>query len=279
VDRTYKLYIGGKQARPDSGYAATVANASGQVVAEVAPANRKDVRNAVEAARGAARGWARATAHNRAQILYYIGENLAVRADEMARRIASLTGASAKVAADEVARSVERCFTCAAWADKYDGRVHATPFRNVTIAMNEPIGVMGIVAPETPSLLGFLGAVLPPIAMGNTVVSVASERWPLPALDCYQLFDTSDVPGGVINVLSGARDELAAVLAAHDDVDGMWYFGPAAGGAAVEKLSAGNMKRTWVDLGTPPDWLDPAIDEEFLRQATQVKNVWVPYGA
>ncbi|MBS1241468.1 MAG: aldehyde dehydrogenase, partial [Gemmatimonadetes bacterium] len=131
------------------------------------------------------------------------------------------------------------------------------------------------------SLLGFLSAILPPVAVGNAVVAIPSERWPVLATDCCQLFDTSDVPGGVINLVTGARDELAGVLAAHDDVDGIWYWGTREGGVAVERLSAGNMKRTWVDEGQGRDWLDEADGEgeEFLREATQVKNIWIPYGA
>jgi aldehyde dehydrogenase (NAD+) len=278
IDRTPKLYIGGKQVRPDSGYSLPVLDASGRQIAEVGQGNRKDIRNAVEAARKAV-GWAHATAHNRAQVLYYLAENLAVRGEELARRITSLT-ADGEGAAREVALAIERIYAYAAWADKYDGFVHHTPYRNVTLAMPEPIGVLGLVCPESPPLLGFVSAVLPAIAMGNTVVAVPSTPAPLLATDFYQLLDTSDVPPGVVNIVTGARDELAAVLAAHDDVDGIWYFGSAEGGAAVERLSAGNMKRTWVDHGHARDWLEPRTGEgeEFLEQATQVKNIWVPYG-
>jgi aldehyde dehydrogenase (NAD+) len=179
-----------------------------------------------------------------------------------------------------VAQSIERIYAYAAWADKYDGRVHHTPFRNVTLAMPEPIGVLGVVCPDTAPLLGFVSTVMPPVAMGNTVVAVPSARAPLPATDLYQVLDTSDVPGGVINIVTGVPEELATVLAAHDDVDGLWYFGTAAGATEVERLSAGNMKRTWVDYGRGRDWTDPMSGEgeEFLEQATQVKNIWVPYG-
>jgi aldehyde dehydrogenase (NAD+) len=278
IDRTPKLYIGGRQARPDSGYSLPVLDASGRQVGEVGHGNRKDVRNAVEAARKAT-GWARTTAHNRAQVLYYLAENLAVRGDELARRITTLTG-DAEAAAREVALAVERIYAYAAWADKYDGAVHHTPYRNVTLAMPEPIGVLGVVCPEMPPLLGFVSSVMPAIAMGNTVVAVPSTPAPLLATDFYQVLDTSDVPAGVVNIVTGIRDELAEVLAAHDDVDGIWYFGSQEGGAEVERLSAGNMKRTWVDHGHPRDWLDPlrGEGEEFLEQATQVKNIWVPYG-
>jgi aldehyde dehydrogenase (NAD+) len=279
IDRTAKLYIGGKQVRPDSGYATPIRDAAGAVAAEAPQGNRKDIRNAVEAAH-AARGWASATAHLRAQVLYYLGENLAAREAEFAARIASLTGADSDAAAGEVRAAIRRVFYYAAWADKYDGAVHATPFRNVTIAMNEPVGVLGLVAPVEAPLLGFLSLVLPAVAMGNTVVAVPSEPWPLLATDLYQVLDTSDVPGGVINIVTGRRKELAAVLAGHDDVDGVWFFGPQDEAAEVERLSAGNMKRTWAEWKSRAWAAEPdGQGAEFLRQATQVKNIWVPYGA
>jgi aldehyde dehydrogenase (NAD+) len=278
IDRTPKLYIGGKQTRPDSGYSLPVLDAGGRRIGEVGHGNRKDVRNAVEAARKAS-GWARATAHNRAQVLFYLAENLAARGEEFGRRIAALTG-DAGAAEREVALAIERIYAYAALADKYDGFVHHTPYRNVTLAMPEPIGVLGVVCPDAPPLLGFLSAVLPAIAMGNTVVAVPSSSAPLLATDLYQVLDTSDVPAGVVNIVTGVRDELAPVIAAHDDVDGVWYFGSAEGSGEVERLSAGNMKRTWVDYGQERDWTDARLGEgeEFLEQATQVKNIWVPYG-
>ena len=278
IDRTPKLYIGGTQTRPDSAYSLPVLDRSGQQIGEVGQGNRKDIRNAVEAAHKAASGWARATAHNRAQVLYYIAENLAARAEEFGRRLTGFQDAAS--AEREVALTIERIYTYAAWADKYDGSVHHTPYRNVTLAMPEPIGVLGVVAPDDWPLLGFLSTVLPAVAMGNTVVAVPSSRAPLAATDLYQVLDTSDVPAGAINIVTGLPDELARVLAAHDDVDGIWYFGSAEVSAEVERLSAGNMKRTWVDLGRSRDWTDPrrGAGEEFLEQATQVKNIWIPYG-
>jgi aldehyde dehydrogenase (NAD+) len=279
IDRTAKLYIGGKQVRPDSGYSIPIQDADGALAAAAPQGNRKDIRNAVEAAH-AARSWASATAHARAQVLYYLGENLAARESEFAARLASLTGATPDAAAGEVRAAIRRAFYYAAWADKYDGAVHATPFRNVTIAMNEPVGVLGLVSPVEAPLLGFLSLVLPAVAMGNTVVAVPSERWPLLATDLYQVLDTSDVPGGVINIVTGRRKELATVLAGHDDVDGVWFFGPRDEAADVERLSTGNMKRTWAEWD-PRDWGDEHDGQgpEFLREATQVKNIWVPYGA
>ncbi|MGQ0814187.1 MAG: aldehyde dehydrogenase family protein [Gemmatimonadota bacterium] len=279
IDRTAKLYIGGKQARPDQGYSMPVSDSRGALIGEVGLGNRKDIRNAVEAAHKAA-GWARTTAHGRAQVIFYIAENLAARADEFTRRLAELTHASDEVARAEVELSINRLFTYASWADKWDGHVHQTPYRNVTLAMNEPIGVYGVVAPDEAPLLGFISTVMPAVAMGNTAVAIPSERWPLLATDLYQVFDTSDLPGGVINIVTGKRAELTEVLAAHDDVDALWYFAADDGSALVERLAAANMKRTWVSNGYARDWTDPRQAEgpEFLRHATQVKNIWVPYG-
>jgi aldehyde dehydrogenase (NAD+) len=280
LNRTPKLFIGGKQARPDSGYSRLVLGLDGHPLGEVGEGNRKDVRNAVEAAH-AATDWGRVTPHARAQILYYLAENLSARADEFARRIAAQTGEDLTSATAEVEASIARLFTYGAWADKYDGAVHGAPLRGVTLAVHEPIGVVGIACPERLPLLGFVSLVAPAIAMGNAVVMVVSEAHPLSATDFYQVLETSDVPAGVVNIITGPRDALALVLAEHDDVDAVWYFGPAAGAGAVERASAGNMKRTWVADGAARDWRDPARGEgrEFLREATQVKNIWVPSGA
>ena len=276
IDRTPKLYVGGKQVRPDSGYALAIHDAAGAYVAEVGRGNRKDVRNAVEAAHAAVK-WSTTTAHLRAQVLYYLGENLAARADEFAARLALGSGHDGAV---EVESAIQRCFAYAAWADKYDGAVHHTPYRNVTLAMPEPMGVIGMLCPDEAPLLGFLSCVLPAIAMGNRVVAVPSERWPLAATDAYQLFDTSDIPGGVINIITGMKKELLAPIAAHDDIDAVWVFGTRDDATEAEKLSAGNMKRMWTEW-TLRNWADPLVGEgpEFLRHATQVKNIWVPYGA
>jgi len=276
VDRTPKLFIGGKQVRPDSGYSIRIAGADGRVLGEVGEGNRKDLRNAVEAAHAASGSWSKATGHNRAQILYYIAENLAARADEIGRRISALTGGDG---AAEVEASVRRLFTYGAWADKYDGQVHQVPLRGVALAMNEPLGVIGIACPDEQPLLGLVSLVAPAICAGNTVVAIPSERAPLAATDFYQVLETSDVPAGVINIVTGAKDALAKTLAEHDDVDAMWYFGSRDGVKAVELASAGNMKRTWCEFA-PRTWTDAGDGEgrAFLREATQVKNIWIPYG-
>ena len=277
IDRTVKLYIGGKQARPDSGYSYPIYANDGTLLGEAPLGNRKDIRNAVEAARKA-EGWAKATAHNRAQVLYYIGENLSQRSDEIRARLTRVVGEAQ--AALEVTKTIERVFSYAAWADKFDGAVHNPPFRNVSIAMNEPVGTIGMVAPADPPLLGFLSIVLPAIAMGNTVVAIPSERYPLIASDLYQLFDTSDLPGGVVNIVTGRAHELTKVLAEHDDLDAIWSFTDEASAEQVKLLSVGNLKQVFTNEGRAIDWFntEQAEGRWFLQHAVQVKNIWVPYG-
>jgi aldehyde dehydrogenase (NAD+) len=279
IDRTPKLFIGGKQTRPDSGYSRRIMAPNGEIAGEVGEGNRKDIRNAVEGAHTAYKAWSKATGHNRAQILYYIAENLASRATEFADRIQRMTGRDSSDATREVDAAVSRLFTYGAWADKYDGAVHSVPLRGVAIAMNEPIGILGVACPNEFPLLGFVSLVAPTIAAGNTIVAIPSEPHPLSATDFYSVLETSDVPDGVVNIVTGAKDALSKILAEHDDVEGMWYFGSREGVKAVELASASNMKRTWATWHTR-DWLDAPDSEgrEFLRQATQVKNVWVPYG-
>jgi aldehyde dehydrogenase (NAD+) len=277
IDRTVKLYIGGKQARPDSGYSVEVRAADGHLLGESPLGNRKDIRNAVEAARKA-EGWARATAHNRAQVLYYIGENLSQRAEEIAGRLAQVVGK--KQASSELQLGVERIFAYAAWADKYDGAVHNPPFRNIALAMHEPVGTTAIVCPAEAPLLGFVSLVMPAIAMGNTVVAIPSEAYPLIIGDLYQVFETSDLPGGVVNMVSGRGDELLKVLAEHDDVDAIWSFSSEASSATAKSLSVGNLKQVFSNEGRAIDWFSSEQGEGrwFLHHATQVKNIWVPYG-
>src|SRR5207245_1580971 len=216
IDRSVKLYIGGKQARPDSGYSIPVYGNAGALLGEAPLGNRKDVRNAVEAARKG-EGGGKTTAHNRAQVLFYTAENLSQRGEEIRKRLAAVVGEVP--AADEVRSSIERIFSYAAWADKFDGAVHNPPFRNIAIAMNEPIGTMGIVCPDETPLLGFVSLVMPALAMGNTVIAVPSETYPLIAADLYQLFDTSDLPGGAVNIVTGYISQLLKVLHEHEDVD------------------------------------------------------------
>jgi len=277
IDRTVKLYIGGKQARPDSGYSMPVQAADGKLLGEAPLGNRKDVRNAVEAARKAD-GWGKATAHNRAQVLYYCAENLAQRRSELVQRLSEVVGE--KQAAAEVELGIERIFSYAAWADKFDGAVHNPPFRNIAIAMNEAIGTVGVICPAEVPLLGFLSLVMPLLAVGNTVIAVPSERYPLITGDLYQLFDTIDLPGGAVNIVTGYASQLLKTIAEHDDVDAIWCCGDDALVASAKAMSTGNLKQVWTNEGRAIDWFDPKQGEGrwFLENATQVKNIWVPYG-
>jgi len=277
IDRTVKLYIGGKQARPDSGYTIEVRGADGRLLGEAPLGNRKDIRNAVEAARKA-ESWGKATAHNRAQVLYYIAENLSQRRQEIAGRLAGVVGK--KQADAEVSLGIERIFSYAAWADKYDGAVHNPPFRNVALAMKEPIGTVGVVCPADAPLLGFLSLVMPAISTGNTVIAIPSEKYPLITGDLYQVFETSDLPDGVVNIVTGRTAELMRTLAEHDDVDAIWCFTDAAGATAAKTLSVGNLKQVFTNEGRAIDWFDVKQCEGrwYLDHSVQVKNIWVPYG-
>jgi aldehyde dehydrogenase (NAD+) len=248
---------------------------SGKLLGQAPMANRKDVRNAVEAARGAA-GWSKTTGHLRAQILYYIAENLSARTGEFATRIDALKGG--RQGAKEVTASIERLFTFAAWADKFDGQVHSVPIRGVAMAMREPVGVIGAICADEAPLLGLVSVMGAALAMGSRAVLVASEPYPLVATDFYQVLETSDVPGGVVNILTGSHDALAPALAGHMDVDAMWSFSSSDISAVIERESAGNLKRTWVNNATAHDWMDAGNARAFLEAATEVKNIWVPYG-
>jgi aldehyde dehydrogenase (NAD+) len=277
IDRTVKLYIGGKQSRPDSGYSVEVRGLKGELLGESPLGNRKDVRNAVEAARKA-ETWAKTTAHNRAQVLFYIAENLSQRANEITGRLALAVGH--KQASEEVRLSVERLFSYAAWADKYDGAVHNPPLRNIAIAMNEPLGTAGVICPADTPLLGFFSLVLPLISAGNTVVAVPSEKYPLIAAELYQVFETSDLPGGVVNLVPGRLSELLKVLAEHDDLDALWCYGDDHLCATAKALSVGNLKQVWTNEGRQLDFSQAQQGEGrwYLEHSHQVKNIWVPYG-
>ena len=216
----------------------------------------------------------------RAQVIYYIAENLSARAEEFTRRIVLLSGREEEAAREELDLCISRIWHYAAMADKFVSCVHATPFRNVTLAMKEPLGVIGIVAPEEAGMLGFVSTVMPAIAMGNRVVVVPSQHYALLATEFYQVLETSDLPGGVINIVTGDQDVLADTLARHLDLEGMWYWGSRAGSKLVEEEAAASMKRTWVNYGLFHDWADPeqGQGESFLRKAVEIKNIWIPYG-
>jgi aldehyde dehydrogenase (NAD+) len=278
IDRTVKQYIGGKQTRPDSGYSYPVYGRDGAMVGEAPLGSRKDIRNAVEAARNVAAKWAKTAAHGRAQVLYFMAENLVQRRAELVAKLSAFV--VPEQAAIEVDYSVERAFAYAAWADKYEGSVHNPPMRMVTLAMKEAIGTVGILAPDDAPLLGLMSLILPAIAMGNTVIAVPSESAATLMGELYQVFDTSDLPGGVVNLVAGRAMELGKTLAEHDDVDAIWSFRDEASSAMVKAASIGNLKQVFSNEGRVVDWFDPkqAEGRSFLRHATQVKNIWVPYG-
>lgn len=281
IDRTPKMYVGGKQARPDGQYSVPVLAADGRVMGQVGNGNRKDVRNAVEAAHAVSGNWGKRSAHDRSQILFYIAENLSIRRQEFGGLIKDMTGCSEEDALGEVDASISRLFYYAAFSDKYGGRVQETTLYGLTAQINEPIGVIGIACPDEHPLLGFVSLVAPAVVRGNSVVALPSEKHPLSATTLYQVLDTSDLPGGVINILTGNSEHLTKNLVTHEDVEAMWYFrGDAEGSFHVENLSAGNMKRTFTDYGSARNWLDNMAGEgeEFLIEASQSKSIWVPMG-
>ena len=176
-----------------------------------------------------------------------------------------------------MAAAIQTLFTFAAWADKYDGQVHGVPIRGVALAMKEPVGIIGVICADEVPLLGLVASMAPAIAMGNRVVLAASEPYPLAATDFYQVLDTSDVPGGVVNILTGCHGEIAPALASHLNVDAIWSFSSSDLSGDIERASAGNLKRTWVNNARATDWYNTS-SAQFLAASTEVKNIWVPYG-
>ena len=217
--------------------------------------------------------------HQRAQVLYYLGENLAARAEEFAVRIDLQTGGGLRSGRSEVDAAIRRLFLYAAWADKHDARVTSTMSRHTTLAMNEPYGVAGVLAPDAAPLLGSLSLILPLIATGNRVVLVPSGRHPLSMTDFYQVMETSDLPAGVINIVTGERSALASTLADHDEVDLLWGVAGADDIRSCEERSAGNLKRVWMLDELSADIADATFEgRRLLDRATQVKTIWIPYG-
>ncbi|XP_057312854.1 aldehyde dehydrogenase family 16 member A1-like [Hydractinia symbiolongicarpus] len=281
IDRTLKLYIGGKQVRPDQNFSRPVLDCKGSVLGQIAESNRKDVRNAVEAANNAAlSGWSKRSGHNKAQLTYFIAENLELRKDEFVRCLIDSTSCSVEDAEKEVDTSIQRLFHWAAYADKYGGNVQETEHYGTVLRVHEAVGVVAIACPDEAPLLSFLSLLIPAFIRGNTTVIVPSEKFPLPAVELYQILETSDVPPGVINILTGSRDHITKILAEHQNVNAMWYFGSSEGSKFVEHTSAVNIKRVWVNYGQSRDWYDrqQGCGEEFLIKAVECKSVWIPMG-
>ena len=276
LDRTAKLYIGGKQSRPDSGYSYSIFGAKSQFMGHAPRANRKDIRNALEAADSADQ-WSETHGHIRAQILYYIAENLSTRSEEFAKLINKMTGR--KNGQKEVKASIARLFTYAAWADKFDGDVRNVPMRGLALKLNEPVGKIGVICSDDWPLLGLISTMAAGMSMGNRMIMIASEPYPLVATEFYQILDTSDVPKGVVSILTGFHSELCTTLARHMNLDAIWSFSSKDLSETIEHGSALNLKRSWVNYGFDRDWMgDSGEGNEFLNAATEIKTVWIPFG-
>ena len=281
VRKTYKLYIGGKFPRSESGRSYPVQSANGKHLANASLASRKDVRDAVVAARKAFAGWSSATAYNRGQVLYRIAEILEGRREQFTAEVAAAEGLSSRKSAAVVDAAVDRWVWYAGWTDKLDQAFGAAnpvagPYFNFSVL--EPTGVVGAIAPQSSSLLGFVSVVAPILVAGNTVVVVASEDRPLPAITLSEALATSDVPGGVVNILTGRVGELAPHLAAHMDVNAVDLTGCADGdAAALEEAAADNVKRVLRAPSAEPDWRG-APDPSLILVFTETKTVWHPVG-
>ena len=288
VLKTYKLYIGGAFPRSESGRSYLVSNADGQPLANAVRASRKDVRDTVRVARTAFPGWAAKTAMNRGQVLYRVAELMEGRRDQFTAEVAAAEGLRDARATDVVDRAIDRWVWYAGWADKItqilgSANPVAAPYFNFTIP--EPTGLVGVVAPETSSLLGLVSRLAPPLVSGNAVVLLASESRPLPAITLTEVLATSDVPNGVVNVLTGRRKELVPVLAAHVDVDALDTWGvPDAMRLETEQLAADDVKRLSRRPSTVNearfDWLDDRATErpEWIAAFLEMKTVWHPIG-
>jgi acyl-CoA reductase-like NAD-dependent aldehyde dehydrogenase len=288
VRKTYKLYIGGAFPRSESGRSYEVSAADGTPLANAVRASRKDLRDAVRAARNAFPGWAAKTAMNRGQVLYRVAELMEGRRDQFVAEVAAAEGLRDAKAGEVVDRAIDRWVWYAGWADKItqilgSANPVAAPYFNFTIP--EPTGVVGVVAPETSSLLGLVSRLAPPLVSGNAVALLTSESRPLPAITLSEVLATSDVPGGVVNILTGRKSELVPVLAAHVDVDALDTWGvPDAMRLETEQLAADDIKRLSRRPSTVNearfDWLDDRASErpEWIAVFLEMKTVWHPIG-
>ncbi|MDQ3880891.1 MAG: aldehyde dehydrogenase family protein [Chloroflexota bacterium] len=288
VRKTYKLYIGGEFPRTESGRAYPVLSARGELLANASRATRKDVRDAVRAARKAFPGWAGRTAFNRSQVLYRIAELMEGRAEQFTSEVAAAEGIRRPRARRLVEASIDRWVWYAGWADKFGqviGTVNPVAGSYFNFSIVDPTGVVGVVAPERSSLLGLVSRLAPVIVSGNTAVVVASETRPLPAVTLSEVLATSDVPGGVVNLLTGLRRELVAPLAGHMDVNALDLFGAdGAGTADIQELATENMKRVVRPPTSTPDgdaaWLaDSAQSPYLIGNFVEIKTVWHPIGS
>ena len=279
IDRTPKLYIGGKQKRPDGGYSFSVHAANNQFICDVAKSNRKDVRNCVELAAKAYQQ--QLTNFNRSQILYYLAENLEQRKNSFINLLMSLNGSSLTQAQSEFHNACERLFYYASMADKFEGTIHNPPIRGLTLAMKEPLGVIATILDDSDPLLSLITVLGSIFATGNSHIIIPGQKTSLIATELYQVLDTSDVPGGYVNILTSIQDELNATLSQHENIEGIWYFaGSSKSKTTIIQNSISNLKRYWIPNENNIDWSNNSkrFLDEFLYQSTQIKNIWIPYG-
>ncbi len=279
IDRTPKLYIGGKQKRPDSGYSFSSYDAHNNFICDVPNANRKDVRDTVEVASKAI--GKSSTNFNRAQILYYLAENLQDRKNTFSSLLSSLIGILQKDAEKEFDQSIERLFYYGAMADKFEGSIHNPPIRGLTLAVKEPIGVVANILNDDYPLLSLITTLGSNFAAGNASIIVPGQKTSLLATELYQLLETSDVPTGYINILTTKQNSLNQILSEHENIDGIWFFSENNNERLkVIQSTTSNLKRTWCPQSKNLDWSskEEYFLEEFLYQSTQVKNIWIPYG-
>ena len=281
VKKTYKLYIGGKFPRSESGRYLPARSAKGEHLDNFAHASRKDFRDAVVAARAATGGWGKATAYNRGQILYRAAEMLQNRASELVAEIARSTGVSAAKAKREVTLAIDRLVHFAGWTDKYSqvfGSVNPVASPHFNFTTPEPTGVVVVLAPDEPSLLALVSLVAPVILSGNTAIVVASEKFPLPAATFAEILATSDLPGGVVNILTGKRAELVPHIATHMDVNAI--VDGVGDGELSAKLQAGvatNLKRYANHAVT--DWFSAKVEDPYwILDTVEFKTAWHPIG-
>jgi acyl-CoA reductase-like NAD-dependent aldehyde dehydrogenase len=279
VVKTYKLFVGGAFVRSESGRHVPVVDAGGGHVANAPRGTRKDVRDAVRSARGALPGWQGRTAYNRGQILYRFGEALESRADELVVETSRMRGVSADAARAEVLAAVDTAVHYAGWTDKLGavlGAVNPVAAPHFGFSMPEPSGVVGVIAPDEPDVLGLVAEILPALAAGNVVVAVVSERWPLLSLHLGEILGVADVPAGVVNLLSGLRSELVPTLAGHRDVDGLIDAGPE--DPEIVRLASDSVKRVARRSGA--DYLDVASLDGLTRMEpfVEIKTAWHPVG-
>ena len=279
IDRTPKLYIGGKQKRPDGGYSFPLNAVNNSFICDIAQANRKDVRDSVEIA---AKSFAKQLSNfNRSQILFYLAENLQQREKTFVDLLVALCGSSPVNASKEFSQSCERLFYYAAMADKFEGNVHNPPMRGLTLAMKEPLGVMTSILSDDSPLLNLVTVMGSVFSTGNTNIIVPGQKTSLIATELYQVLDTSDVPGGYVNILTAKENELNKTLSQHENIEGIWYFGTdSVQRSDIVKNTTSNIKRYWCPEEKHLDWTNASEEflNEFLYQSTQVKNIWIPYG-